>query len=248
MSTKLELETSAGKTIQAYKDQAAKAGLVLHSVDAGQDSGNFPDKPYFSLRRFRRIMAKSKGEPKKVVTSMHRQLVSTRDDKNKPTKKEYLTYSGYYEVKDHRGVPYNADVEAGKYSKPKIVVNPGRKFNPDTGEPIGPEFIFSGEETIYTIEVPKSKTERKKLIDDIIGDNFPENIKYYFKGHDELARRDSTFSYDDFVNYSIEEMRKMSFQGGGSKTPGIWRDAEGKLRDKFGQLVTPSSGNKAAYQ
>jgi len=63
-----------------------------------------------------------------------------------------------------------------------------------------------------------------------------------------MPRRDNTFSYDDFVNYSIEELRNMSFKGGGSKTPGIWRDAEGKLRDKFGQLVTPSSGNKVAYQ
>jgi hypothetical protein len=248
MSTKLELETSAGKTIQAYKDQAAKAGLVLQSRDAGQDSGDFPDKPYFSLRRFRRAMAISKGEPKKVVTSMHRQLVSTRDEKGHPTKQEYLTYSGYYEVKDHRGVPYNADIEAGVYQRPKIVVNPGRKFNPDTGEPIGPEFTFSGEETIYTIEVPKSKTERKKLIDEIIGDNFPEEIKYYFKSHEELARRDSTFSYDDFITYSIEEMRKMSFQGGGSLTPGIYRDKDYNLRDKFGQLVTPASGNKEAYQ
>jgi hypothetical protein len=246
--SKLELETSAGKTIQAWKDQAAKAGLVLHSVNEGQDSGDFPDKPYFSLRRFRRAMAISKGEPKKVVTSMHRQLVSTRDDKGHPTKKEYLTYSGYYEVKDHRGVPYNADLQAGLYEKPKIVVNPSRKFNPDTGEPIGPEFIFSGQETVYTIEVPKSKTERKKLIDEIIGDNFPEEIKYYFKGHDELARRDPTFSYEDFVNYSIEEMRKMSFQGGGSKTPGIWRDAEGKLRDKFGQLVSNAETGKGGYQ
>jgi hypothetical protein len=166
MSTKLELETWAGKTIQAYKDQAAKAGLVLHSVDAGQDSGNFPDRPHFSLRRFRRIMAKSKGEPKRVVTHMHRQLVSTRDSNGKPTKIEYLTYNGFFEVKDHRGVPYNADLQAGVYQRPKIIVNPGRKFNPDTGEPIGPEFTFSGEETIYTIEVPKSKTERKKLIDE----------------------------------------------------------------------------------
>jgi hypothetical protein len=248
MSTKLELETSAGKTIQAWKDQAAKAGLVLQSTNEGQDSGDFPDKPYFSLRRFRRTMAISKGEPKKVVTSMHRQLVSTRDSNGKPTKKEYLTYSGYYEVKDHRGVPYNADIEAGLYQKPKIVVNPGRKFNPDTGEPIGPEFTFSGQETIYTIEVPKSKTERKKLIDEIIGDNFHEEIKYYFKGHDELARRDPTFSYDDFVNYSIEELRKMSFQGGGSLTPGIYRDNDGRLRDKFGQLVSNAETGKGGYQ
>jgi hypothetical protein len=164
------------------------------------------------------------------------------------SKKEYLTYQGYYEVKDPRDVPYHANLEVGKYERPKIVVNPSRKYNPDTGIPIGSEFIFSGQETIYAIEVPKSKTERKKLIDEIIGDNFPEEIKYYFKSHNELARRDPTFSYDEFVNCSIEELRKMSFQGGGSKTPGIWRDNDNKLRDKFGQLVSSESGNKEAYQ
>ena len=86
------------------------------------------------------------------------------------------------------------------------------------------------------------------MIDEIIGDNFPESIKYYFKSYDELARRDSTFSYEDFVNCSIEELRKLSFQGGGSLTPGIWRDNDGMLRDKFGQLLTPESGNKEAYR
>jgi len=249
-NTKLELETYAAGTIQSWKDQAAKAGLVLKMpVDDG-DSGDFPESVYSQLRRFRTIISKSKRgvEPNKVITHMARQLVSTRDDKGKPTKKEYLTYQGYYEVQDFRGVPYHADLEIGKYLKPKVVANPGRRFNPETGEPIGPEFIFSGQETVYTIEVPKSKTERKKLIDEIIGDNEPESIKYYFKSYDELARRDSTFSYEDFVNFTIEEMRKLSFHGGGSLTPGIWRDNDGKLRDKFGQLLTPASGNKEAYQ
>ena len=248
MSTKLEQDTFAGATIQSWKDQATKAGLVLRAPSDKTDSGDFPDNVYGQLRRFRRIISKSKGEPKKIITHMARQQVNTRDDKGKPTKKEYLTYSGYYEVTDHRGVPDHANLEVGKYERPKIVANDNRKYNRDTGEPIGPEFIFSGQETIYTIEVPKSKTERKKLIDEIIGDNEPESIKYYFKSYDELARRDSTFSYSNFVNCSIEELRKLSFQGGGDKTPGIWRDNDGKLRDKFGQLLTPESGNKEAYQ
>ena len=86
------------------------------------------------------------------------------------------------------------------------------------------------------------------MIDEIIGDNFAEQIHYYFKSFDELPRRDPTFSYEDFVNCSIEELRKLSFQGGGSKTPGIWRDNDGKLRDKFGQLLSSASGNKEAYR
>lgn len=247
MSTKIETETYAGATIQSWKDQATKAGLVLRAPSGVTDSGDFPDNVYGQLRRFRRIISKSKGEPKKIITHMTRQLVNTRDDKGRSIKKEYLTYQGYYEVTDHRGVPDHANLEVGKYEKPKIVVNPDRKYNRDTGEPIGSEFIFSGQETIYTLEVPKSKTERKKLIDEIIVDNFPEEIKYYFKSHDELARRDSTFSYDDFVNYSLEELRNMSFKGGGSKTPGFWRDKDGQLRDKFGQLASGAT-DKGAYQ
>jgi len=128
------------------------------------------------------------------------------------------------------------------------VSNGNLRYNPKTGEPIGNPKILSGSETIFTIEVPKSKTERKKLIDEIIGDNFAEDIHYYFKSNDELARRDPTFSYSNFVESSIEELRKLSFQGGGDKTPGIWRDNDGKLRDKFGQLLTSESGNKEAYQ
>jgi len=63
-----------------------------------------------------------------------------------------------------------------------------------------------------------------------------------------LARRDPTFSYEEFVNCSIEELRMLSHEGGGAKTPGIWRDKDGKLRDKFGQLLSSESGNKEAYQ
>ena len=244
---KLELETWAGATIKAWKDQAAKAGLVLQSADAGEDSGDFPDRPYFILKRFRRNIAITKNH-KKIVTHMARQLVNTRDEKGRPTKKEYLTHQGYYSGLTHRGEEHHADFEMGKYEKPKIIANPNLTYNQKTGEPIGSEKILSGSETIWTIEVPKSKTERKKIIDDIIADTFPEEIKYYFKSYDELSRRNPTFSYEDFCSYSIEELRKMSFEGGGSLTPGIYRDKDGKLRDKFGQLVSPEQGNKGAYQ
>ena len=247
MSTELEKDTFAGATIQAYKDQAKKAGLVLAAADSDQSNGDFPQNPYFQLRRFRRNIAITKNH-KKVVTHMTRQLVSTRDDKGRPIKKEYLTYQGHYSGKTHRGEEHHAPFEIGKYERPKIIANPNLTYNQRTGEPIGPEYTLSGSDIIYTIEVPRSKTERKKLIDDIIGDNFPEEIKYYYKSYDELARRDPTFSYENFVECSIEELRKLSFQGGGDKTPGIWRDNDGVLRDKYGQKLSPQQGNKEAYQ
>ena len=248
MSTKLELETFAGKTIQSYKDQAAKAGLVLRAPQDATESGDFPERIYSLLRRFRRNIAITKNH-KKIVTTMTRQLVSVKDDKGRKIMKEFLTYQGYYLGATHKGEEFNADFEIGRYNKPKIITNPNIRYDPKTGDPIGNEKALSGEETIYTIEVPKSKTERKKLVDEIIGkDNFPENIKYYFKSHDELARRDSTFSYDDFITYSIDELRNLSFKGGGSLSPGIWRDADNKLRDKFGQLVSNAETGKGGYQ
>ena len=247
-NTKLELETFAGATIKAWKEQAAKAGLALRMPADVTDTGDYPARIYDQLRRFRRIISKTKGKPRRVITHMARQLVNTKNEQGRPTKTEYITYQGWYEVQDHGGIIDHAPFEGGKYERPKIVANSSRKYNPNTGEPIGPEFVFSNSETIYTIEVPKSKAERKKLIDEIIGDNFPESIKYYFKSYDELSRRDSTFSYGDFINYSIEELRKKSFEGGGSLTPGIWRDKDNNLRDKFGQLLSSESGNQEAYQ
>ena len=53
MYTKLETETFAGKTIQAWRDQATKAGLVLREPSDKTDSGDYPDKIYSTLRRFR---------------------------------------------------------------------------------------------------------------------------------------------------------------------------------------------------
>ncbi|MDP9488708.1 MAG: hypothetical protein M3P28_00695 [Thermoproteota archaeon] len=84
MSTKLEQNTFAGKSMQAWKDQVTKAGLVLKApVDL--DSGDYPDRIYSSLRHFRRNIAITKNH-KKIITTMSRQLVTTKDDKGSPGK------------------------------------------------------------------------------------------------------------------------------------------------------------------
>lgn len=238
-ANKLELETFAGRSIQPWKDQAREAGLVLRAPLTETDTGDYPREIYDSLRYFRRNIAITQDH-KKIVKTMHRQLVNTRDDKGRPTKKEYLTYKGYYSGTTHKGEEYQANFEIGRYEKPKIVHNSNLRYDPKTGDPIGNEKILSGSETIYTIEVPKSKESRKKLIDDIIGkDNFPEDIKYYFDNEkdDPMGRSDPTFSYDDFCNCSIEELRDLSYKGGGSLSPGIWRDSSGKLHDREGNLI-----------
>ena len=89
-TNKLELETFAGATIKAWKNQAAKAGLVLSSADEDRDAGDFPDRPYFSLRRFKRNIAITRDH-KRIVIHIIRQIVNTRDSNGRPTKKEFLS-------------------------------------------------------------------------------------------------------------------------------------------------------------
>jgi len=250
MSTKLESETSAGKSFQAWKDQAAKAGLVLRAP-LDLDPGDFPDGIYSSLRRFRRNLAITQDH-KKIIRNMSRQLVTQKDDKGKPTRKEYLTYSGYYSGTTHKGEEFHASFEIGKYKRPKIVHNSGIRYDPKTGDPIGNEKILSGVEVVYEIETPKTKEARKKLIDSILGvDNHADSVLYYVRHLNESnyeQSRDASFSYDEFVNYSIEELVDTSQRGSGFKVSPYYTDKDGILRYKKTDAPVTSKSNKIVYQ
>lgn len=100
---------------------------------------------------------------------MSRQVVSVKDEKGKPTRKEVLCYSREFRAANHRGIEYGAGFEIGRFQRPKIVPNGNLTYNPKTGEPIGNEKRLGSPETVFEIEVPKTKQERKKLIDSIIG-------------------------------------------------------------------------------
>lgn len=199
---------------------------------------------YNALRHIRRVNAIGKDH-KKIVTGIARQLVAVKDEKGKPTKKEFLYYWGSFQVTDHRGQEYGAEFEIGKYQKPRIVANSNQKYSPETGQPLHNEKMLSGVETIYTIEVPKTKEARKKLLDSIIGDdNYPDSIQYYYMelSHGNIRnKRDATFTYDDFVSYSIEELKHMSDKAGGSKGSNFFRDKDNNIRTRDGTLV--SKGN-----
>lgn len=96
-NAKLELETSAAKTIQAWKDAAAQIGLVLKTANEGRDPGDFPDHGYNSLKYIRRVNAIGK-EHEKIIETINRALVTQRDEKGKPTKKEVLWYTGSFKT------------------------------------------------------------------------------------------------------------------------------------------------------
>jgi hypothetical protein len=111
-----------------------------------------------------------------VVTHMYRQNVSSVDEKGKPVTKEHLTYKGEARITDYRGVLYAAEFEIGKYHRPNIVTNTGQRYHQETGQPLLPEKILSGQKLIYDAETEITDKNRKKLIDLIIGDNHPETI------------------------------------------------------------------------
>ena len=250
MSTKLETETSAYKTIEAWKDQAKKAGVALRAPLDNTDSGDYPERIYSLLRRFRRNIAITKDH-KKIVTTMSRALVTTKDEKGRPTKKEYVTYQGHYAGTTHKGEEYHANCEIGKYQRPKIVHNGNIRYDPKTGDPIGSENTLGGPETIYEIEVPKTKEARKKLIDSILGeDNFADNVLYYVRHLDQNnyeQSRDNSFGYQEFVNLDFEDLVDTSQKGAGSKSSPYYTDKEGQLRYKKTDTPVTSKSNKGVY-
>lgn len=72
---------------------------------------------------------------------------------------------------------------------------------------------------------------------------YPSEIQCYYKelGPGNVGgKRDGTFTYEDFINHSIEELREMSAKGGGSKNPGYYRDADGVMRDRSGKKIQTS--------
>jgi hypothetical protein len=224
------------KTIQAWKKAATEAGLVL------EFPMDFPKQPAGQLQRLRRLDGIAKGEVKKVITAMFRQKVHSKDKDGAPITKEYLTYNGQFETQDYRGVPYSMSWEEGKYFKPNVIFNSNVKYSPDTGQPLGNEKTLAGQTPIYDIELPKEMTAIKKFIDSIIDSTgtHKENIKFYYKElnvQNISGNRDGTLSYDDFVNSSMDQLRQMSGRGGGSKTSGYWRDKEGKMHDRDGNLL-----------
>lgn len=228
--------TNAYKTIQEWKKAAAEAGLVL---DFPKD---FPNSAAGQLQRLRRLDGIAKGEVKKVIISMHRQKVHSKDNNGVPTTSEYLTINGQFLTKDFRGVPYSMSFEIGKYFKPNVVFNSNVKYSPDTGQPLSSEKTLAGQKLIYDIELPKEKTAQKKFIDSIIEgtDSHKEDIKFYYmqlNTGNMREKRDGTFSYEDFVNCSMDQLKQMSDRGGGSKTSGYWRDKDNRMRDMDGNLL-----------
>jgi hypothetical protein len=239
----IDYSNSSGyKTVKAYN----KVGIYHNPTEPDAPSNpGIPLNEYGELKFLRKLdskVRKDKGPILKKITHMHRKVVNDFDEYGKRISKEYLTFGGEF-----RGTTWNDKPEArpfteGYFRKPILrkIYKFGKKFDPETGEDLG-EMKVTDSKLEYFYELPKSKTERKKYIDSFIENSpgtFAENILYYFDNEGEqLGRSDPTFSYEEFVNLSIEELKDLSYRGGGNKTPGYYRGPDGKMRNREGVII-----------
>lgn len=233
--------TTGYKTVKAYN----KEGVYHGHNELNAPSGGIPSAEYRQLKFLRLLDSKvrrDKGPILKKIVHMHRKVVNDFDQYGKKVSKEYLTFSGEF-----RGTTWNDEQDSRGFSEgwnKKPIVSKtykfGKKFDPETGEDLG-KMGITGSKLVYYYEVPTTKAERKKFIDSFIENSpgtFVENILYYFDNEgEELGRSDPTFSYKNFVELSIEELKDLSYKGGGSKTPGYYRGPDGKLRNKEGVII-----------
>ena len=245
--------TSAYRTVKAWNKIA---GIYEKGGPTGV-TGGIPRDEWSQLKKLKRLdltLKAEKGPIQKIITSMARQIIRQPDEKGLLVPKECLTVQGVFKGTDWADMDIEMAFYEGWNKKPimgKMYLNPSKRFDPETGEDLGKVDVKRS--TIeYFYEVPQEKKERKKYIDSIIENaygSFAENILYYYKelgpgNAPNSSIRNGTFSYEEFSNYSIEQLRDLSHRGGGSKGPGYYRDSDGKLRDRNNNLVSNPDDNK----
>ncbi|HZA71177.1 MAG TPA: hypothetical protein VE548_15895 [Nitrososphaeraceae archaeon] len=231
--------TTAYRTVRAFN----KEGMYSDEMMGPAKIGLVPMEEFQQLKKLRRIDATvTKQSARKRIDRMIRQSVQEFDSFGKNISKEYLTLEGYFTGEDHTGMEIATYFKEGVYKEPKMSKQYEfhRRFDPETGEDLG-KIRLNGSRDVYYLAVPQDKKERIKFINFII-DNakglHKENIHFYFKDT-ERGLRDSTYSYQQFCDSSIDELKTLSKRGSGEKggNAGYWRDPRGELRDRDGNLV-----------
>jgi hypothetical protein len=190
------------RTLQAF----SKEGLEAPSA-------------YGIKRRHDMFRAKYKpanGPLQVIIRQMVRQPVITIDEKGNAVKKDYLTYSFDVIAKDWLGNEMRVPDVEGYYTKPKFHTT--TRLNPETGDHIE-EKRHNGSIKVYDIEL--TEKNRKKIIEDIINKStgtIIDGITFYGKFPDSpLGKgfRCNLYTYDQFINSSIEELEKLGRKEGG---------------------------------
>lgn len=204
--------------------------------------GGIPSDEFTHLQRLRKldqIIQPDKGITKEI-THLARTLTQQKNKEGRIVQGEYLTAQGEFKGFDFANMQVGYEFTEYWARLPIIskVYSGAARFDKDTGQDLGKEQA-TGSIVGYYLEVPKDAAKRKKLIDSVIGNNFPENIQYYLKqGNNPFgARKDGSFSYEQFCQCSASELIDLSRRSGGDKAPGYYRDQTGKLHDRDGNII-----------
>jgi hypothetical protein len=170
------------------------------------------------LEKFKSKFKKDKGPLQIIINTMNRRQIPTFDkETGKAVKKDCLTYNVDFYGKDWLGndMWIRQHVE-GMSLKPTFHTT--FKLDTETGEQV-PKRELNGQDEEYYIEL--TDKNRKQVIQDIINNcngSSIDQIRYY--GHfndspDGRAFRCDLFTYDQFINSSMEEMERLGRKEGG---------------------------------
>ena len=179
--------------------------------------------------RFRAKYKRENGPLQVIIRQMVRQPVVTFDKKGNAAKKDFLTYSFDVIGKDWLGNEMRVPDVEGYYTKPKFQTT--TKLNPETGDHIE-EKTHNGSKQEYYIEL--TEKNRKKVIEDIINKStgtLIDGITFYGKFPDSpLGKgfRCNLYTYDQFINSSIEELEKLGRKEGGPQGNAPYRGKDAK--------------------
>jgi hypothetical protein len=163
---------------------------------------------------FLRKVKEDKGPIQKIITYMKRMPKVVRDEKGIATEKDFLEVHS-----ELRGVDWKdnflrvTDYFDGLYYEPIIyTVTKGR--DDETGDLILDK-QHQGDRKVHDIEL--TDKNRKQVISDIINNatgTYTNEIKFYYQVPDSIrgpSHRDDSFTYDQFINSSPEEMANITW-------------------------------------
>jgi len=247
--------TSAYKTIEGWEKVT---GIEYNPEDrtqrSSEGSGKGPDKfPCDEWKQLKRLMEfdaivhPELSPIRKVITNISRQNIQRQDKEGRIYKQEVLTYFGDWIGVDWAGNDIRVNFMEGWYKKPKTKFVPSDSDNPQARDKFGNRLgtvQITSQTNEYGLEVPNDLKGRKdfikKILDSSIG-TFSENIKYYWKrvgpSNTGSMNRCGQYSYDQFVNSSLDDMERLANQKGGPRGDALWKDENNKIRDKYGHIV-----------
>jgi len=144
---------------------------------------------------------------------------------------DYLTYTTEYRGHDWLGNPLRViDNTEGVYHKPRFRAT--TKLDPETGNHIVNK-EYDGMDEEYYIEL--TDKNRKQVIEEIINKcngTFIENIKFYYHVASSVkgaSFRCGQYTYDQFLNSSMEEMERLARKDGGPQGNAPYSGKDAKL-------------------